>query len=40
MKNIGITEGDLLAVHKTTAAHDGQIVVAQIGEEVTVKRFF
>ncbi|MEL0623744.1 transcriptional repressor LexA [Marinomonas arenicola] len=40
MKNIGIMEGDLLAVHKTTAIRDGQIVVARIGEEVTVKRFF
>jgi repressor LexA len=40
MKNIGIMEGDLLAVHKTTAVRDGQIVVARIGEEVTVKRFF
>ncbi|MEL0638400.1 transcriptional repressor LexA [Marinomonas sp. TI.3.20] len=40
MKNIGIMEGDLLAVHKTTTVRDGQIVVARIGEEVTVKRFF
>ena len=40
MKNVGIMEGDLLAVHKTSAIRDGQIVVARIGEEVTVKRFF
>lgn len=39
MINIGIFDGDLLAVHRTTEAHNGQIVVARIGEEVTVKRF-
>ena len=39
MKDIGIMEGDLLAVHKTTAVRNGQIVVARIGDEVTVKRF-
>ncbi|MGI9274382.1 MAG: transcriptional repressor LexA [Endozoicomonas sp.] len=39
MKNIGILDGDLLAVHKTTEARNGQIVVARIEEEVTVKRF-
>ena len=38
MKNIGILDGDLLAVHKTETARNGQIVVARIGEEVTVKR--
>lgn len=38
MCNIGIMDGDLLAVHKTLEVHDGQIVVARIGEEVTVKR--
>jgi repressor LexA len=40
MKNIGILDGDLLAVHKTDTARNGQIVVARIGEEVTVKRLF
>lgn len=40
MKNIGIFDGDLLAVHKTEVARNGQIVVARIGEEVTVKRLF
>lgn len=39
MKDIGIMEGDLLAVHKTNTVHNGQIVVARIGDEVTVKRF-
>ncbi len=39
MIDIGIFDGDLLAVHSTTQVHNGQIVVARIGEEVTVKRF-
>jgi len=39
MKDIGIMEGDLLAVHKTSTVQNGQIVVARIGDEVTVKRF-
>ncbi len=39
MRDAGILDGDLLAVHKTTQARNGQIVVARIGEEVTVKRF-
>jgi len=39
MKDAGIYDGDLLAVHKTTDARKGQIVVARIGTEVTVKRF-
>ena len=34
----GIFDGDLLAVHKTNQARDGQIVVARLDEEVTVKR--
>jgi repressor LexA len=38
MGNVGIVDGDLLAVHKTPVADNGQIVVARIGEEVTVKR--
>jgi repressor LexA len=32
-------DGDLLAVHRTDQVRNGQIVVARIGEEVTVKRF-
>lgn len=39
MKDIGILDGDLLAVHRTDQARNGQIVVARIGEEVTVKRY-
>lgn len=39
MMNAGIFDGDLLAVHKTQVATHGQIVVARIEEEVTVKRF-
>jgi repressor LexA len=38
MKEIGIIDGDLIAVHKTNQARNGQIVVARVGEEVTVKR--
>ncbi|WP_304638444.1 transcriptional repressor LexA [Pseudomonas sp.] len=39
MKDVGILDGDLLAVHRTSEARNGQIVVARVGEEVTVKRF-
>jgi len=39
MIDVGILDGDLLAVHQTTEARNGQIVVARLGEEVTVKRF-
>ena len=39
MKDEGILDGDWLVVHRTTEARNGQIVVARIGEEVTVKRF-
>jgi repressor LexA len=39
MRDIGIRDGDLLAVHKQTTARNGQVVVARIGDEVTVKRF-
>lgn len=39
MKDVGILDGDLLAVHRTSEARNGQIVVARIGDEVTVKRF-
>ena len=38
MKEIGILDGDLLAVHNTSTARDGQIIVARIEDEVTVKR--
>lgn len=39
MRDVGIMDGDLLAVQSTHEARNGQIVVARIGEEVTVKRF-
>ena len=39
MKNAGILDGDLLAVHKTTSVRNGQIVVARIDDDVTVKQF-
>lgn len=39
MINAGIFDGDLLAVHRTSEARNGQIVVARLDEEVTVKRF-
>lgn len=39
MKDAGILDGDLLAVHRSAEAKAGQIVVARLGDEVTVKRF-
>ena len=39
MRDAGILDGDLLAVHRTGEARSGQIVVARIKDEVTVKRF-
>ena len=38
MIDVGIFEDDLLAVHRTTDVQNGQIVVARIDDEVTVKR--
>lgn len=38
MRDAGILDGDLLAVHRTTEARSGQVVVARLGNEVTVKR--
>ena len=38
MRDAGILDGDLLAVHKADEARSGQIVVARIADEVTVKR--
>jgi repressor LexA len=40
MKNVGILEGDLVVVSPQDTARDGEIVVALLGEEATVKRFF
>ncbi len=39
MRDAGILDGDLLAVKKVDSARNGQIVVARLGEEVTVKRY-
>ena len=39
MKDIGILDGDLLAVHAIREARNGQVVVARLDDEVTVKRF-
>lgn len=39
MRDAGILPGDLLAVHRTVDVNNGQVVVARIGDEVTVKRF-
>ena len=39
MRDIGILDGDLLAVKTSREARNGQIVVARVGDEVTVKRF-
>jgi repressor LexA len=40
MKDIGILDGDLLAVHTQREARNGQVVVARLDNDVTVKRFF
>ena len=40
MKNAGILEGDYVVVHQQDTARDGDIIVALMGEEATVKRFF
>lgn len=39
MRDAGIMDGDLLAVQSTKEAKNGQIIVARLGDEVTVKRF-
>jgi len=39
MKDIGILDGDLLAVHQTTDVQNGQVIVARVENDVTVKRF-
>ncbi|MBB6521570.1 transcriptional repressor LexA [Pseudoteredinibacter isoporae] len=39
MRDVGILDGDLIAVHKTERVHNGQIIVARIDDEVTVKRY-
>jgi repressor LexA len=40
MKDAGILEGDLVVVQEQSTAQNGDIVVALLGEEATVKRFF
>jgi repressor LexA len=40
MKDVGIIEGDLVVVRPQDTARDGEIIVALVGEEATVKRFF
>ena len=40
MRDAGIQDGDLLAVKRTPNANNGQIVVARLDDEVTVKRYF
>lgn len=39
MKDIGILDGDLLAVHQTTDVKNGQVIVARVDDDVTVKRY-
>lgn len=39
MREAGILDGDLLAVHQSRDANNGQVVVARVNDEVTVKRF-
>jgi repressor LexA len=39
MKNIGILDGDLVAVHRTPEVRSGQVIVARVDDEVTVKRY-
>lgn len=40
MRDAGILDGDLVAIHQTSVVSNGQIVVARLGDEVTVKRYF
>jgi len=39
MKDAGILDGDLVAVHRTPEIRSGQIIVARLEDEVTVKRY-
>jgi repressor LexA len=39
MRDVGILDGDLVAVHRTPEVRNGQIVVARLDDEVTVKRY-
>ena len=39
MRDAGILEGDLVAVHRTNSARSGQVIIARFNNEVTVKKF-
>ena len=39
MKDIGIQDGDYIAVHKAETARNGEVIVARVDNEVTVKRY-
>lgn len=39
MNRTGLCDGDIVAIHRTTSAESGQVVVARFGDEVTLKRF-
>ena len=39
MNRTGLNAGDIVAIHKTPTANNGQVVVARFGDEVTLKRF-
>ena len=39
MSRTGLREGDIAAIHRTTTAESGEVVVARFGDEVTLKRF-
>lgn len=40
MINAGILDNDIVIVHRTPVAENGEIVVALVGDEATVKRFY
>jgi repressor LexA len=40
MKDVGILDGDYVIVHRQETADNGEIVVALVGDEATVKRYF
>lgn len=40
MKKIGIMDGDLVIVHRSAKAENGEIIVALVEDEATVKRFY
>jgi repressor LexA len=40
MRDAGILDGDLLAVHQTTQVRNGQVIVARLQDDVTVKRYY